>query len=392
MQGAGIRVGVLFSQTGITAVIERTQLDATLLAIEEVNRGGGIDGIPLEPIVYDPASDPAQFRKLAERLVQEDRVPIIFGCYMSSARRAVVPVIEQWNALLCYSTFYEGFEYSPNVLYCGSLPNQTNITLAKFLLGAYGRRVVLLGSDYIFPRESNRLMRSIFAEEGGEIVGERYAPLGSSERTFDVMLAEAKLLRPDVIFSTVVGDDIDKLYRAFWQRGLDAASMPIASITATEAELALLPPSAREGHISAAPYFASIDSPENRCFVRSYQKRFGGSAVPNMCAEAAYFSVFLVAHGIRSAGVADPRALIRSLHGFQFDAPQGAVRVDGENNHMFLYTRIGRADADGQFKIVEESAQSTKPDPYLVDYDLPRRKMGGNGVPTETVGVVEGGE
>jgi branched-chain amino acid transport system substrate-binding protein len=373
-----MKVGVLFSQTGVTSVIEQTQLHATLLAIEEVNEAGGIGGIPLEPIVYDPASDPTQFRRLAERLMRDDGVSVIFGCYMSSARRAILPVVERRNALLCYPTFYEGFEYSPNVLYCGSLPNQTNIVFAKFLLETYGRNIYLIGSDYVFPRESNRLMRSIVSKEGGSVIGERYIALNSPPNVFEVAIKEIKLARPDVIFSTVVGSDVAKLYGAFRNQGLDPATMPIGSITTTEAEIAIMPPGAAEGHLSAAPYFASVASEDSRKFVAAYHRRFGERPEVNMCAEAAYFSVFLVAHGMRHAGDTDPQSLIRSLHGCQFNAPQGPIKVDAENNHTYVCARIGRIQKDGRFTVVHESTGSIKPDPYLVDYDLPFTARPGN--------------
>lgn len=365
------RVGVLFSQTGVTSIIEQTQLNATLLAIEEINATGGVNGAPLEPVVYDPASDPVRFRHLAERLLRDDGVPVIFGCYMSSTRRAVLPVIERWNALLCYPTFYEGFEYSPNVLYCGSVPNQTNIAFAKFLLETYGKNIYFVGSDYIFPHESNRLMRSIVSKQGGMVIGERYVPLDSPQPVFDLLVKEIKLARPNVIFSTVVGRDVAKLYSAYRDQDLDPGKMPIGSITTTEAEISLLPAGTAAGHLSAAPYFATVDTAENRQFVQKYRRRFGDAALPNMCAEAAYFSVFLVAHGMRHAGTADPQSLIRSLHGCQFNAPQGPVKVDAENNHAYVFCRIGRIQKNGEFLILHETTDNIKPDPYLVDYDLP---------------------
>lgn len=370
-EAAPIRIGVLFSQTGVTSVIEQTQLNATLLAIDEINATGGINGLPIAPISYDPGSDPTRFRDLADRLLREDRVRVIFGCYMSSARRAVIPVIERWNALLCYPTFYEGFEYSSNVLYCGSVPNQTNIPFARFLLETYGEKIYFIGSDYIFPHESNRLMRSVISKQGGTVVGERYIGLDSPPRAFDLAIKEIRLAQPNAIFSTVVGHDVAKLHRAYCGHGLDPATMPIGSITTTESEISLLPPGMAEGHVSAAPYFASVDTEENREFVRKYRQRFGAGSPPNMCAEAAYFSVLLVAHGMRLAGPADPQSLIRSLHGCQFNAPQGPVKVDAENNHAYLYSRIGQAQRNGEFRILHESTGNIKPDPYLVDYDLP---------------------
>ena len=147
------RVGVLFSQTGVTAAIERSQLNATLLAVEEINKAGGVLDRAIEPDIYDPASDPKQFRALAERLLTVDRVRLIFGCYMSSTRKAVLPVVEALRGLLFYPTLYEGFEYSLHCIYTGAAPNQNSLQLAKFLLQHYGNRFVLVGSNYIYPYE-----------------------------------------------------------------------------------------------------------------------------------------------------------------------------------------------------------------------------------------------
>src|ERR1700753_926178 len=171
------RVGVLFSQTGVTSTIERTQLNATLLAIEEINAGGGVLGRPVEPVIYDPASDPKKFRAFAERLVQVDRIRLLFGCYMSSTRKAVLPVVEGHRGLLFYPTLYEGFEYSRNCIYTGAAPNQNAIQLAKFLLSSYGNRFLLVGSNYIYPYESNRLMADFVAQGRGEVLAEIYVPL-----------------------------------------------------------------------------------------------------------------------------------------------------------------------------------------------------------------------
>jgi branched-chain amino acid transport system substrate-binding protein len=367
MTGEPLKVGVLVSQTGVTSVIERTQLAATQLAIEEVNSAGGVRGRLLQMVAYDPASDPALYRNYARRLIEEDGVSIVFGCYMSSARRALLPIIERNNALLCYPTFYEGFEYSENVLYFGSVPNQTNRALADLVMGRFGERAVLIGSDYLFPRESNRLMHNILARRGGSVLGEIYLPLNAPAGEFEVAIASAQAAAPDFIFSTVVGSDIPKLYRAFRSRGLDPAKMPIASVTATETELASLPEGMAAGHITAAPYFASLPSAENRRFVQKFRERFGTDKMANMCAEASYISVHLTAQGIRIAGADDPRALARALHGVSFEAPQGPVKVDAENNHCYLFSRIGQMRDDGQFDIIWESAESTKPDPYFFE-------------------------
>src|SRR6516164_5133635 len=169
--GAPWRVGVLFSQTGVTAAIEQTQLNATLLAIDEINAAGGVLGHPIEPVIHDPASDPKQFRALAER------VRLVFGCYMSSTRKAVLPVVESFRGLLFYPTLYEGFEYSRHCIYTGAAPNQNSLQLAKFLLSAYGNRFLFVGSNYIYPYESNRVMGDFVAQGKGKVLDEIYIPL-----------------------------------------------------------------------------------------------------------------------------------------------------------------------------------------------------------------------
>ena len=266
-------VGVLYSQTGVTSVIEKTQLQATLLAIDEINAAGGVAGEQIKPIVYDPQSDPETFAMLAERLIRQDNVKIIFGCYMSSTRRAVIPVAEQTDTLLCYPTYYEGFEFSRNVLYLGSVPNQTNIVLADFLLRNYGTKIFLLGSDYIFPRESNRLFRNIIDDIGGEVVGERYIPLNSSPLEFDLFMSQLKRFEPDVILSTVVGGDVGKLFTAYARSEFDPRVVPIASISATEAEVGMLDPQITAGHISCGTYFGTVETPENKKFLGNYAAR-----------------------------------------------------------------------------------------------------------------------
>src|SRR5713226_6206210 len=217
--GGPWRVGVLFSQTGVTSAIEQSQLNATLLAIEEINSGGGVLDRMVEPVIYDPASDPKQFRALAERLFQVDRIRLLFGCYMSSTRKAVLPVVEGHRGLLFYPTLYEGFEYSRHCVYTGAAPNQNSLQLAKFLLATYGNRFLLVGSNYIYPYESNRLMADFVVQGRGKVLDEIYVPLRPQDRDFDKdfdkVISRIKKTSPDVIFSTVVGAGTSTLYRAY---------------------------------------------------------------------------------------------------------------------------------------------------------------------------------
>src|SRR6266702_4982862 len=229
------RVGILFSQTGVTSAIEQSQLNATLLAIEEVNAGGGVLGRRVEPVIYDPASDPKQFRALAERLFQVDRIRLLFGCYMSSTRKAVLPVVEGHRGLLFYPTLYEGFEYSRHCIYTGAAPNQNSLQLAKFLLATYGNRFLLVGSNYVYPYESNRLMADFVVQGRGEVLDEIYVPLEAQEKDFE---------------------------------------KPIASLTTSEAEVAEMSAEAAEGHITAAPFFEVLATPAARRFITAYKQQY----------------------------------------------------------------------------------------------------------------------
>ena len=225
------RVGVLFSQTGVTAAIERSQLNGTLLAIEEINKAGGVLGRLIEPNVYDPASNPKQFRALAEKLLTADRVRLIFGCYMSSTRKAVLPMVEAFRGLLFYPTLYEGFEYSLHCIYTGAAPNQNSLQLAKYLLQHYGNRFLLIGSNYIYPYESNRVMADFITQSKGKVLDELYVPLNAQAKDFDKAISKIGALKPDVVFSTVVGQSTAVFYEAFRRAGFDASKMPIASLT-----------------------------------------------------------------------------------------------------------------------------------------------------------------
>jgi len=364
------RVGVLFSQTGVTSTIERTQLNATLLAIEEINAGGGVLGRPIEPVMYDPVSDPKKFRAFAERLFQVDRIRLLFGCYMSSTRKAVLPVVEAHRGLLFYPTLYEGFEYSRHCIYTGAAPNQNSLQLAKFLLSAFGNRFLFVGSNYVYPYESNRVMGDFVAQGKGKVLDEIYVPLHADNKDFDKVISRIKKTSPDVIFSTVVGAGTATLYRAYRAAGFDPARMPIASLTTSEAEVAEMGAEAAEGHITAAPFFETLSSPAARRFVTSFKEKYGIDAPVTACAEAAYFQLHLAMRAVAKCGSDDPEQVLTNLRDAEFDAPQGRVRIDPENNHTYLWPRIARLDRNGRFQTVWNPGVRVKPDPYCVVQSL----------------------
>ena len=365
-----IRVGVLFSETGVTSVIENSERMGTVLAAEEINQAGGINGRELQLVWYDPESRPARFQALAEKLILEDGVRIILGCYMSSTRKAVIPVVERANGLLLYPTLYEGFEYSRNVFYTGAAPNQNSLQLAEFMLRRFGSRVLMVGSDYIYPYESNRIMSDLILERGGEKVAEVYLPLDAGWDDFLAIAKKIKNSNPDFIFSTVVGDGTALLHRAYTKVGLDPARMPIASLTTCEAEVQQMGAEIAEGHITSAPYFQSVADPVNARCVAAFKQRFGAERVTNQCWEAAYFQTHMLADAMRRVDSDEVADLMRVLPGSEFAAPQGKVRIDEHNHHTYLRPRIGRVNRAGQFDIVEEARQWVRPDPYLVSHTL----------------------
>lgn len=360
------RVGVLFSQSGVMAVIEETQVRATLLAIDEINQSGGVNGLELIPIIYDPHSDAQTYALCAKRLMIEDGVTMIFGCYTSSSRKAVLPVVERLNGLLWYPTLYEGFECSPNVIYTGAAPNQNSVTLCSYLTKAYGSRFYFIGSDYIYPRESNRLMRDLLRSRGCTVAGETYLDLRANRSDFGPVIRQIRDAGADVIFSTVVGYSTVYLYQAFADAGLDPRVTPIASLTTTELEVRAMGLDVAAGHITAAPYFQSVGGERNDSFVRRYKARYGADEPTNMCAEAAYFQVHLFANTLARTNSMETDLIKQGVLGTDFDAPQGRISISTATSHTNLWSRIGRVDRRGQFEIMQQSASPVWADPFLI--------------------------
>ncbi len=361
-----IEIGVLFSETGVTAVVEETQRRAVLLAIDEINAAGGVSGRELKAIAPDPGSDPRRFRSEVSRLLERG-VQIIFGCYMSSERRAVLPLIEQHEGLLFYPTLYEGFEFSPACIYSGAAPNQNSLGLARYLTDQVDERFLFVGSNYVFPYESNRIMRDLLQNRGAKIVDERYLPMSPKAGDIDEIIAIIRKHAPITVFSTVVGDGAARFYRAYDAAGFDRSKMPIASLTTGEPELRAIGAEAAELHITSAPYFSSISRPENQRFVTRYREKHGPDAPISACTEAAYFQVHLFAEAARRAEAFDPKSVISALPTFTFDAPQGPVRIDASTNHTYLWPRLAQIESGGAFRIIEEAQAPVRPDPYMIE-------------------------
>ena len=368
MQDETWRVGVLFSETGVTGAVERTQRAATLLAIREINEKGGVRGRLIEPICYDPASTPPLYRKLALKLCDEDKVNVVFGCHMSSTRKATLPIIEARGALLFYPTLYEGFEYSRHCIYTGAAPNQNSVQLVNYLTRNYGKRVFLVGSNYVYPYESNRIIADLFLQAGGEVLDEMYVPLDLEQGQIDKVIDRIRAARPDVVYSTIVGEGIIPFLTSYYRAGFDARKMPTASQSTSEADFRQLPPEIAAGHITAAPFFSTIDRPEVRAFVARYQEAFGPGTLPTAPAEAAYFEVHLFAAALEKTGSTNLDSLLPALKNIEYEAPQGTVMIDDTTNHTHLWPRVAKISDQGRYEVVYEPPARVAPDPFMLEY------------------------
>ncbi|GJI87627.1 transporter substrate-binding domain-containing protein [Duganella hordei] len=364
------RVGILFSRSGVTAVTESEHFFGTVLAIEEINARGGVRGRLLDPVVFDPQGDLGAYRRLASQMLSREGVNVIFGCSTSSSRKAVLPELERKNGLLWYCSLYEGFEYSPNVVYTGAVPNQNSLQLAAYLLKNCGKRMYLIGSDYIYPRESNRIMRDFFERHGGEIVDEIYLPFDVRHEEIEAAVDDIYRDRPEAVFSTVIGRPARDFYRVLHDAGRAEKRLPVASLTLGETELKLIGPQYCAGHIVSATYFSSLPSEQNQRFLASYRRRFGADATVSAWGQAAYNQVYLFAGALERAGSMDTQKLVDAVFDERFDAPEGAIAVDPENHHVWLQPKIGVARDDGAFDVVWQAAEPVKPDPYLTTYEF----------------------
>lgn len=363
-----INIGLLYSFSGVTAAQELSQWRGATQAIHEINLRGGINGRPLNGIHLDPQSDNVQFRALAEKLILDHQVNVIFGGYTSSSRKAMSPIVEKYRRLLFYSQLYEGFEFSENIFYGGAAPNQNCLQLANYLTDKFGARVYLIGSRYVYPYECNRNMQALILQHhDGAVIGERYLDLNASYQSFLPVIEDIAKKQPDFIFSTVVGQTVPYLYQAYLAAGLDPEKMPIGSLNTSETEIAIMGIDAARGHYSSTPYFQSINTPANHQALAQFRQQFGDSLSTDMNWEATYSQVHLFANAMAECGTDDMQALSEALRGSQFDAPQGRIRIDKLNQHTGLYPRIGIANDSGQFTVVQEARRMVEPDPYMAN-------------------------
>jgi urea transport system substrate-binding protein len=360
-----IKVGILHSLSGTVAIIETSLHNAELLAIEEINAKGGVLGKKLEAVVEDPQSMVQVFAEKAKKLLLEEKVVAVLGCYTSASRQSVIPVFEEHNGVLLYPTLYEAQECSKNCFYTGVVPNQQLDDFVPWIINTLGRKkFYLIGANYIYPKETNREVKALLEKHGGTTVAEEYSPLGSTE--FSTNINKISASGADIVFSDLVGDQIVAFYKQFKEFGITAKDIPICSSVTTEQEIAAMGPENGVGHYSSFPYFQSVDTPQNKGFVERYKAKYGKDAVTNAVMEAAYFQTYLLAQALTKVKSTEADALIfEGLPGQEFLAPQGKVKIDEKNHHTWLNPRIGKVNETGQYDIVWKKDEAIRPQPWV---------------------------
>ena len=357
-----IKVGVLHSLSGTMAMSEKSVADATLLAIDEINQQGGLLGRRIEPVVVDGCSDWPTFAEEAERLITEEQVSVVFGCWTSASRKTVKPIFEKHDHLLFYPVQYEGLEDSPNIVYTGAAPNQQILPAVKWCFDNLGKKFFLVGSDYVFPRTANAIIRDQVSAIRGEILGEEYVLLGSSD--VKGVVQQIKESQPDVILNTINGDTNVAFFRELRAAGITSEQIPTMSFSLAEDELRTLGVENLIGDYACWNYFQSIETTENKRFVRAFKQKYGSDRVTDDPMEAAHLGVHLWAQSVRDAGTDEVGAVRKAIADQALKAPEGIVYVNSENNHTWKTVRVGKIKSDGQFEIVWNSQKPVRPEPY----------------------------
>jgi urea transport system substrate-binding protein len=278
----------------------------------------------------------------------------------------MLPVVEQNNGLLWYPVQYEGMESSPNIFYTGATTNQQIVPAVSWLLKNRGKTFFLLGSDYVFPRTANKIIKAQLKAEGGQVVGEEYTPLGHTD--YSTIISKIKQVKPAVVFNTLNGDSNVAFFKQLKDAGITPKDVTVMSVSIAEEEIRGIGPDVLAGHLAVWNYFQTTDTPENKAFVQKYKEKYGQDRVTDDPIEAAYTAVHLWAEAVKKAGSFDVDQVKKAAAGLEYKAPEGTVKIDGETQHLWKTVRIGEIQADGQFKELWNSGQPVKPDPYLKSY------------------------
>lgn len=362
-----IKVGILHSLSGTMAISETSVRDAELLAIKEINAAGGVLGKQIETVVEDGASDTATFAEKAQKLLTKDKVATVFGCWTSASRKAVLPVFESNNGLLWYPVQYEGQESSPNIFYTGAAPNQQIVPAIDYLVKNEGKKIFLVGSDYVFPRTANAIIKAQAKALGAEVVGEEYTPMGHTDYT--TVINKIKETKPDFVFNTLNGDSNVAFFKQFKDSGLTPDQVQTCSVSVAEEEVSGIGASYMDGHLVAWNYYQTTQTEENKKFVEAYKAEYGKDRVTDDPIEAGYNAVYLWKAAVEKAGTTDVDAVKKAAAGITFKAPEGLVTIDGENQHIYKPVRLGKVNSTGLIDEVWSTSEPVKPDPYLKGYD-----------------------
>lgn len=358
-----IRIGLLFSTDGTSAIVEKSMLNAAIMAIEEINESGGVNGKSITYIHENYASDPAVVEEKIRKLIGEDHVVATIGCYTSSSRQATFPVLERSNSILVYPSYTEGEESHPNVIYVGAMPNQQIADFFPWLIEHCGKKVFFVGSDYRFSIICNKQGKILAERFGGTVVGEEYLPMGSSN--FSNVLSKIQESDPDFIFCNLVGDSLVSFYKAYPKAGFDTSACPIASTTMDEITIRSIGDEYAEGHYISLNYFTNLDTQASQRFVEDYYARFQDGTMPIYPAETTYNSCYLLAKALEQADDPyDGRSLVKHFSGLEFDSPQGKIKVDPETHCTWQISRFAQMK-DAKLQLLYESSDWIRPLPWL---------------------------
>lgn len=357
-----IKIGIIHSLTGTMAISEKPVVDSTLLAIKQINERGGILDRKVIPIVLDGQSDWNVFANQAEYLIVQEDVDVIFGGWTSASRKTMLPVIEKHDHLLFYPVQYEGLEQSPNIVYTGAAPNQQVIPAVVWAHQTLGNKFFLVGSDYIFPRSANEIIKRQIETLGGEVVGEEYKLLG--EKNFDDIIEKISIANPNVILNTINGDSNIHFFKALRSSGISSDKIPTISFSIAENEINQIGVEYVKGDFASWNYFQSLENESNRDFVTSFKNEYGQDRVTADPMEAAYSGIFLYAKAVEKAESTNLHNVRNALKGITISAPEGTIGIDPQNQHLAKVIRIGQILDNGQFKIVASSEDPIRPIPY----------------------------
>ena len=376
--GNTIKVGILHSLSGTMAISETVLKDTVLMAIEEINAKGGVLGKKLEPVIVDPASNWPLFAEKTKQLLGQDKVAVIFGCWTSVSRKSVLPVVEEMNGLLFYPVQYEGEELSKNVFYTGAAPNQQAIPAVDYLMSKAGggaKRWVLLGTDYVYPRTTNKILRAYLKSKGvkDSDIDEKYTPFGHSD--YQTIVADVKKFSQGgktAVVSTINGDSNVPFYKELGNAGLKAKDVPVVAFSVGEEELRGVDTKPLVGHLAAWNYFQSIKSPANTEFIKKWSdyakaKKLPGADKPltNDPMEATYIGINMWKQAVEKAKSVETDKVIAAMAGQTFNAPSGIVsKMDEKNHHLHKSVFIGEIKADGQFNVVWKTPGPVKAKPW----------------------------